>query len=105
MPCNAGWRAGSAKPIAHLGIDEKGYCSRVAEERLKTARALQETALRLFDYRRESVARTFFEQWQRLKFAYQTFQEFLRLTNSFLCGRMKSRPALWALERSNSVRY
>ena len=35
------------------------------ESDLKTARAwaLKETAMRLFDYRRESAARAFFEQW------------------------------------------
>jgi transposase len=37
------------------------------ESDLKTARAwaLKETAMRLFDYRRESAARAFFEQWRR----------------------------------------
>ena len=36
------------------------------ESNLKTARAwaLKETAMRLFDYRRESAARAFFEQWR-----------------------------------------
>ena len=36
------------------------------ESDLKTARAwaLKETAMRLFDYRRESAARAFFEQWR-----------------------------------------
>ena len=55
-----------AKAVDQVRRAENQRLRALRESNLKTARAwaLKETAMRLFDYRRESAARAFFEQWR-----------------------------------------
>ena len=70
------------------------------ESNLKTARAwaLKETAMRLFDYRRESAARAFFEQWRgwasrsRLTPMVRNQQNFINAIY-FHCGKLDLAPS------------